>query len=591
MPYSHITRTSFGADAIAYARGHGVGHDGTEKRNQLVGAVNMLPDHVISFEKQMQPFWNKADPRHTTQINRCIVSFSTEELDPDDPGDCARALDIGREIARANAPDCQSAVFVQTDGRGHKVHIHILTNDVRMSDCKGVDSKAYSHFHFAPLVDKICARHIKLKQAEPEPERINQTVRGRRMANEKIRAANAQEYARAKKEGRPVDRDRLRDEKYIWQDDLRKRVKNAAEMSLDEETFAHMLSCHGVELVPQMQKDGTLAFRHRATRKQPEHYVYELVDVAGFDGRIPPNLRSKSFKLGTNYQPEGVAKLFGLHPSTKDWPGKTTPPLPSQLAAARAASRVERKPATPGEAVRQYLSRLSRQYLPNANAGFADELFERFAGWSAARRKRKGGGDIPPVYEKGGGGEIVLIQDELGKQYREFLDGRMMRAAEWQRMVYRTQVAVMEQAMRGKAGIADGKRDGGKSDDELLAQAKSMAKKHVAPILWRMAPQAGKDDSDRLFESFTRWRVKAKKDGRDLKPIYRKDGRGGVEIVEDQLEEQYTEFLTRKTQDEAERRRLALKQQIAAMENELERKAGDIAGKAEEEKGEDEHTK
>ena len=125
MPYSRVTRTAYGADAIAYARGHGRGHDGTGSRNLHVAAVNMLPDSVMSFEKQMQKFWDRADPRHTTQVDRFIISFHPDELDPDNPRDWLRALDIGRTFAIENSPFSQSAIFVQADSRGHKLHIHI----------------------------------------------------------------------------------------------------------------------------------------------------------------------------------------------------------------------------------------------------------------------------------------------------------------------------------------------------------------------------------------------------------------------------------------------------------------------------------
>lgn len=87
MPYSHVTRTAYGTDAIAYARGHGSGHNGEENRNIFVAGVNMLPDEIVPFEQQMQLVWNKADPRHKTQIDRFIVSFSFDELDPDKPED------------------------------------------------------------------------------------------------------------------------------------------------------------------------------------------------------------------------------------------------------------------------------------------------------------------------------------------------------------------------------------------------------------------------------------------------------------------------------------------------------------------------
>ena len=92
MPYSRITRTVAGTDAIAYARGNGAGHNNNEVRNEYMAGVNMLPDEVVSFEQQMQPFWDRADSRHIIQVDRCIVSFHPSELDPDKPEDCAKGL-------------------------------------------------------------------------------------------------------------------------------------------------------------------------------------------------------------------------------------------------------------------------------------------------------------------------------------------------------------------------------------------------------------------------------------------------------------------------------------------------------------------
>ena len=313
MPYSRVTRTISGADAIAYARGDGVGHSGIGMRNLYVAGVNMLPDEAVRFEIQMQPFWNKARSNHTIQADRFIISFALEELDPGDPEDCFKALEIGCEFARTNAPDCQSAVFVQADskgrdGRGGKLHIHVITNDVRMSDCKGLDPRAYAHFHFSRIVDRICGRYFTPARPELAPERIPPSVRGARLANEKIRAENAKEFRQALEEGRHPE---LKDEKYIWRDDLCERIRIAASGAYDLESFAQRLRLDGVELVPRRLKDGSYAYVHPATRTMPAHFVYELVDTGGFEpGRIPANLRARSHKLGANYQPEGVGKLF-----------------------------------------------------------------------------------------------------------------------------------------------------------------------------------------------------------------------------------------------------------------------------------------
>ena len=274
MPYSRITRTVAGTDAIAYARGNGAGHNNNEVRNEYMAGVNMLPDEVVSFEQQMQPFWDRADSRHIIQVDRCIVSFHPSELDPDKPEDCAKGLAIGCEIAKRNAPDNQSAVFLQKDGKGGKIHLHILTNDVNMSNYKGIDPAAYAHFHFQKIVDEVCQQYFDLAEPEAQPEKVNPSVRGSRMKNEQIRAANELERQRAAAEGREVDPEKIQAERYIWQDDLRQRIKKAAIEATDEADFAHHLRLSGVELIPHKNKDGSLSYLHPATKKQPSHYTY-----------------------------------------------------------------------------------------------------------------------------------------------------------------------------------------------------------------------------------------------------------------------------------------------------------------------------
>lgn len=101
----------------------------------------------------------------------------------------------------------------------------------------------------------------------------------------------------------------------------------------------------GVELVPYEDKDGNLSYLHPATKKQPPHYTYELTDVSGFgEGKIPLNLKSKSHKLGTNYQPEAVAKLFKQPQAEQQ---TTAPPIVLEipLPSPRSSKKKEQKPA------------------------------------------------------------------------------------------------------------------------------------------------------------------------------------------------------------------------------------------------------
>lgn len=465
-----MTRTAFGADAIAYARGDGTGHNGAKTRNDYIAGVNLLPDSVVPFEQQMQPFWNKADPRHKIQIDRFIVSFSPDELDPARPESCVTALAIGCEIARRNAPDNQSAVFVQTDGAGGKVHIHILTNDVTMTDYKGLDPKAYAHFCFRPIVDEVCRQYFDLARPELAPERINQTVRGARMKNEQIKAENALEVRRAAAAGRPAD---IKPLKYIWQDDLRERIKAAAREAADEASFAQRLRLNGVELVPHQGKDGSLSYLHQATKKQPAHYTYELTDVSSFDRKIPQNLKSKSFKLGTDYQPEGVARLFRqqapaapspvqLRPAPAPPPGqaKEKPPEKSP-GAIRQDPELERVKAL----AKKYVLPILRRIIPDADA---DAMFERFTRWRVMRREeeRRAGRKFPPIYHKDAQGKGSVLYERLEAQYTDFLDETMQAEAERQRQLLRKQrEALSAEVRRTAAYVAERQRSQAEGPD------------------------------------------------------------------------------------------------------------------------------
>lgn len=418
MPYSRVTRTAYGADAIRYARGNGKGHDGSAVRNQYVAGVNMMPDDVIPFEEQMQYYWDHASAQHKIQVNRFIISFGPDELNPDDPNDCLTALEIGCQFARENASDCQSAVFVQTDGVGHKVHAHIITNDVKITDFKGLEHAARHHSEFSRTVDRICARYIDSKPLERSPERVTQAVRGQRRANEHIRAMNEEEQQIAALEGREPE---LIAEKYIWIDDLRERIKKAAAGAADEDEFAQRLRLDGVELVPQPDKaTGKLSYRHRATRTQPEHYLFELVDTFKFPDKVPQNLKSKSHKLGNNYQPDSLAKMFRQ-------PDQPAPDKPKPQMSER--DRINAQ-------IKTFFGRVMRAYSMDPEN--EDELFGDFIQWRVKKRdeEAKAGRKLPPVTAKNNEGKTVIMRTELARECREFLSGVMDAQAkayvEWQ---------------------------------------------------------------------------------------------------------------------------------------------------------------
>ena len=142
----------------------------------------------------------------------------------------------------------------------------------------------------------IAAHEFDFYKPEPARDKVTQPVRVKRekrdmliRERDRLLAAGMDEEA-SKIEG-----------PYIWQDNLKARVREAATAATDEDDFFRQLTLRGVE-----------GKKREATRKQPNYYLYELVDTSGFPDleSIPKNLKSKSYKLGIDFQPEGVAQLF-----------------------------------------------------------------------------------------------------------------------------------------------------------------------------------------------------------------------------------------------------------------------------------------
>lgn len=303
MPYTRVTRAKNGAEAIQYARGGDAGHGRSGHRNEYITGINLLPDSVVPFERQMQPFWDKADPRHKIQIDRYIISYSPEELNPENPEDVLKGHEISCKLARTMAPGHQIAVFTQTDGKGGKIHSHFLVNDVNMATHKGLQPSRYWFPTLKAESLKICGKYFNVAGSKRAREMETQTERGRRAKNEKVKIQNAKEVEAAWAEGRaPV----LLPEVYTWKEDLKRRIREAAEASSSEDEFFRELTARGVD-----------AEKRKATKKQPAHYLYELTDVTGFPGKIPQNLKAKSFKLGEDYQPSGIAAMSKAASYTK----------------------------------------------------------------------------------------------------------------------------------------------------------------------------------------------------------------------------------------------------------------------------------
>ena len=277
MPYSRISHTRNGADALRYAL-EGKGHTKGKKRNLIVGTVGFLPDEAMPYLSQCEKLWKRASSRNKTQMRRIVVSFSPNELPPDDPDSPLKALEIGMEIARRAYKGHSFIIAVQNDGKGGKIHIHMLSPNVNMITYKGFTDDQTKHWYLERQVDEVCRDYFELDTGSNAYEKVFQSERRKREENEAIR-----------KENEGLSEEKQKPLNYIWKDDLKGRIRTAMGEASGHDDFLMCLSEHGVRG----------EFRH--TKKQGDFILYELTDTSGFTGKIPANLKSKSYKLGNGF--------------------------------------------------------------------------------------------------------------------------------------------------------------------------------------------------------------------------------------------------------------------------------------------------
>ena len=269
MAYTRVTRTANGHGALMYAYGKGKGHNGSDVRNDLIANVNILPG--VPAEIQMQKYWNRARANHKTQVIRVVQSFSVRELNPDEPADILTANIISQEFVQKYYPDRQAVVFTQTDGKSGLIHNHVIISDTDMTSSRGCDKQQYYQPTLAKWTDEIAGQYFELDFGDTTvPDKTTQTERAKRALGE-----------------------------YVWKDDLKSRITEALNESESEDDWIKNLPAHGVNIEVHDSK------------KRGKYYTYELMDTDGFgDKKIPQNLKSRSYKLGTLYDAEHVQEYF-----------------------------------------------------------------------------------------------------------------------------------------------------------------------------------------------------------------------------------------------------------------------------------------
>ena len=283
MPYTTVSRVENGRSLLEYILQE-KGHNGNAVRNMMKSSVAMNDNE--DYGTQMDKYWRRARSNHKVQIIHIIQSFSPKEFSRDNPDDVLKVNMIGQDFVSEHYKDRQALICTQADGKGKCLHNHILINDVSMINSKGCDNEEYHHKNVSEWSDKIVANYIIPIETKEADEKLTRT-----------------EILKREKE------------KYVYKDDIRRRVEKTMKNVASEKEFLEKLFDNGV--VAKKKK--------RGTKDKEEYYLYELLDLSEVpEGtRLPKyNLTIKSYNLGAAYGPKAVNEAVKNYKSPKRWSGE-----------------------------------------------------------------------------------------------------------------------------------------------------------------------------------------------------------------------------------------------------------------------------
>ena len=287
MPYTTVSRVENGRSLLEYILQE-KGHNGNAVRNMMKSSIAMNDNE--DYGTQMDRYWRRARSNHKVQIIHIIQSFSPKEFSRDNPDDVLKVNMIGQDFVSEHYKGRQALICTQADGKGKCLHNHILINDVSMINSKGCDNEEYHHKNVSEWSDKIVANYIIPIEVEEADEKLTRTeILKRKNDNDK--------------------------DKYVYKDDIRKRVEKTMENVASEKEFLEKLFDNGV--VAKKKK--------RGTKDKEEYYLYELLDLSEVpEGtRLPKyNLTIKSYNLGAAYGPKAVNEAVKNYKSPKRWSGE-----------------------------------------------------------------------------------------------------------------------------------------------------------------------------------------------------------------------------------------------------------------------------
>lgn len=285
-----MNRAKSAAAAISYALGknrlkqdtkdwlieHGCPSESLKSDDRAVvrSGINVSPSHA---KVQMKVVRNHANGDTVkNQAIRIIQSFSPDDLDITKPENWQKCNDIGYEFARrafggskfddTDYPSYQIAIYTHVDGKGHKLHNHIIINKTNLDDNKQwhVENLNDEWLSFRDINDEVC-REFGLKIPQERSKHVKKTISERELE--------------------------LKGQ-YVWKNDLRSRIDEALdEIQKNNISLEEALKSREVDLRRRGQNGISFAFvdnegKKRISRGQRLGTKYERKTIDEYEQEI-----------------------------------------------------------------------------------------------------------------------------------------------------------------------------------------------------------------------------------------------------------------------------------------------------------------
>lgn len=262
MAVTRITNTRRASGAVDYVLKPKV-----ENKERVLLATGLNVDERFASEQMdatREAYGkNGVNPRNGekyVQAYRLIQSFGDKELDPKNPEDIEMCHKLGRKLAIALYPDHEVLIVTHGDGKGGKLHNHLVVNATSFLTGQQIRGKRKDWKNIARVSDQI------LRDNGMEPLGETNTAKDSRTKGEMELAANGE---------------------YVWKDDLKDRINSV----LETETVGNQ-----EDFVDEMKEKYNVAVAFRG--EKGISYAFEDDDGKK---RI-----SRGKKLGTDYQKEAI---------------------------------------------------------------------------------------------------------------------------------------------------------------------------------------------------------------------------------------------------------------------------------------------